>query len=456
MISAENLAIMDSYAKKSVHRGINPHMFMGGIPVVLLVGDDYQLPPVMSLGAAASTDSNPKLPEKPFKRIIVKRGLELFKQAGAKSYKLRGSQRVMKNQDLLNNCLKQVRGDTVTGLSEKNIDAMMKYHLSSKILTQNQIAHLTHDVRSMHLFATNDAKKLHNQTMLKYMNSEENPIAVINSIQVNSCGSNMKEHYDDNRCPKMTMFCIGCKVYLSGINIRPEWGLYHGSIGTVLDIIYQTSLGPHEPSPLLGKHPLFVLVNFPQYSGPNMYQDDPRLDDDEKELRKTYVAIPMMNGRCGNNAMCSREYMPLNLAFGRTIHSFQGASVGPTPPGRPENTFQRIICDPGTRKFESVNPGLFYTLLSRATTFGDPNDLMTSAIYFMTNNMNESRVRQIVYSTQGSLYKGISNSRKWVKYLENNQVPELPKEEIECIMQWVEQMINNPVTNDQLMRWIDA
>ena len=54
----------------------------------------------------------------------------------------------------------------------------------------------------------------------------------------------------------------------------------------------------------------------------------------------------MIEARCKNN-MCTRLYMPLSLAFAKSIHSFQGATVGPKPPGRPENAFLRVVADPG-------------------------------------------------------------------------------------------------------------
>lgn len=97
--------------------------------------------------------------------------------------------------------------------------------------------------------------------------------------------------------------------------------------------------------------------------------------------------------------------MPLSLAFGKTIHSFQGASVGKTAPGRPDNAFERIVGDPGTRQFESINPGLFYTLLSRATTFGEEKKPETSAIFFKGTNMNIERVKDITKCKNGKLYK---------------------------------------------------
>ena len=77
--------------------------------------------------------------------------------------------------------------------------------------------------------------------------------------------------------------------------------------------------------------------------------------------------------------------MPLLLAFGKTIHSFQGASVGKTAPGRPDNAFEKIVGEPGTKQFKSINPGLFYTLLSRATTFGEEKTRNISNIFKGTN-----------------------------------------------------------------------
>ena len=174
------------------------------------------------------------------------------------------------------------------------------------------------------------------------------------SVTDGSCGKK-KTHFDEARCHNKAYLCVGCRVSLLGVNIKPEWGLYHGSIGTVLDIVYRNPEGPHFEGKPTEKHPAFVLVDFPQYCGPNMYQDDDYITSDEKKKRRTWVAVPMVTVRCSNHGMCTRTYMPLSLAFGKTIHSFQGASVGPTPKGRPDNPFLRIVADTGTRKFESTN-----------------------------------------------------------------------------------------------------
>jgi hypothetical protein len=50
--------------------------------------------------------------------------------------------------------------------------------------------------------------------------------------------------------------------------------------------------------------------------------------------------------------------------------------VGPT------HAVKRIIVDPSSLGFEGNNVGLFYTAMSQATTIGNPDDKMSSAIYF--------------------------------------------------------------------------
>ena len=93
------------------------------------------------------------------------------------------------------------------------------------------------------------------------------------------------------------------------------------------------------------------------------------------------MPIPVYTARCKYNCGCERLYIPLTLAFGKTIHSFQGQNVGPTQPGQPKNMIQSIVVDPGTRSFEAALSGLFYSVLSRVITLCDPNDITTSAIF---------------------------------------------------------------------------
>ena len=112
-------------------------------------------------------------------------------------------------------------------------------------------------------------------------------------------------------------------------------------------------------------------------------------------LHPTYIPIPPHTARCKYNCGCQRNYIPLTLAFGKTIHSFQGQNVGPTLPHQPENPIQTIVVDPGTRAFEGSSPHLLYSIISRITTLGYPHDIFTSPFFFTEFDMTTQRLQHI-------------------------------------------------------------
>ena len=98
---------------------------------------------------------------------------------------------------------------------------------------------------------------------------------------------------------------------------------------------------------------------------------------------------------------CKKTFIPLQLSYAKTIHTFQGSNAGITEEGQPQNPIKRIICDPGKKEFELRNPGLFYTTFSRATTIGDSNDFLSSAIYFDGPNMCPDRIMNMTKTEKG-------------------------------------------------------
>ena len=146
MISAENLGMVDKHAKKIVHHGTNAVMPFGGIPIVLMVGDDFQLPPVTPgvTGSLSNNNQNDYDVEDDSKEVqdetrkrkrkevgvkvqnagkcaMTRIGQELFKLMGRKYIKLKTCERVLKDQQVLTTCLKGVRGDCTKSISEQNI-----------------------------------------------------------------------------------------------------------------------------------------------------------------------------------------------------------------------------------------------------------------------------------------------------------------------------------------------
>jgi hypothetical protein len=73
------------------------------------------------------------------------------------------------------------------------------------------------------------------------------------------------------------------------------------------------------------------------------------------------------------------------------VHRFQGQSAGPVDEGKIPNSCEVIIADPDTSKAENNALGLFYTILSRATTLGN-DDGTGSALYFSGPTLTEERV----------------------------------------------------------------
>ena len=67
-------------------------------------------------------------------------------------------------------------------------------------------------------------------------------------------------HYNLDQAPASVKICFGAKVMLTGWNACPEWGLFHGAIGTVEDIVFDEGNSPNHYKLLLS-----VLCNFQQF-----------------------------------------------------------------------------------------------------------------------------------------------------------------------------------------------
>ena len=133
----------------------------------------------------------------------------------------------------------------------------------------------------------------------------------------------------------------------------------------MLDIVHDPEHSPPEDLPL------YFMLDIPEYCGPPFIKAYP-----------TVVPITPYKVKCKKHC-CSSTYVPLRLAFAQTIHTFQGQNAGPVEPGQTPNAVHKLVCDPGTQRFEGNVVGLFYTLLSRATTFGNEQDKFSSAIYLL-------------------------------------------------------------------------
>jgi hypothetical protein len=82
------------------------------------------------------------------------------------------------------------------------------------------------------------------------------------------------------------------------------------------------------------------------------------------------------------------------------------------------SALQKLVIDIGTRQFEGNNLGLSYTAFSRATQLGDPEDIMTSALFFDGPNVKPTRLMNITSTADKTkLYKKVILRHKWVQHL---------------------------------------
>ena len=442
MLEADKLGCVQHYMTQCAHHGLHKDKLWGGIPIIILVGDDYQLPSIgygafyALEGTAIKEQKNPRAAQ------IAARvtGFEEFRKFGKNVVYLDGGvKRVNKDQDQLRRILKGLRcendWDTLT---EEDIQRLLALDINHESFTKKQREEI--EASSMYLFANKDPRDAHNAKMLWKANQQGNPVARIRSKTESSRtgkpGGNAS-HFDTDRTPAQVLLCKTARVALNGVNISPGLGLYHGSIGTVEDIVYK-----NDESPKLGDQPAYVLVNFYQYCGKQLLPSS-----------KHSVPIVPTTVRC-KIGCCVRTYMPLSLAYGKTVHTFQGQSVGPVPPGRPENAIQRIIVEPGNRQFEGNNVGLFYTTASRPTTIGTPDNKLSSAIYFDGPDFSRKRITNLTRDNSGKLYRKAQLRQAWVKYMKNNSQNrrQYTKAEMEHLFAWV---AKTRYTNAELQKIIE-
>ena len=241
--------------------------------------------------------------------------------------------------------------------------------------------------------------------MLHEVSSSDNPVAIIKPKTTGPhAGKSIARHFSESRPLQSTFLCIGSRVAINGVNHYPEWGLYNGACGIVQEIIFKGA----QANPNNGDTPIYVIVEFPSYKGPSW-----------DILNPTHVPIPTVTHLCAKKC-CTRKLVPLILAWGITVHRFQGQSAGPVDKNKIPNPYECLVCDPHDSSAENTHLGVFYTAISRATTLGD-DDGLNSAFYLEGKEATEDRMRNIGQKQNSRDYHDTFVKRaKWVQYLNEN------------------------------------
>lgn len=403
MLSQEVLGTIDKHTRYAAHDNKVKNKPYGGIPIIMLTGDDHQLPSVINNnkghGAIYCLEKGIR-GETTKEQLVIKMGKDAFLRASKTVRKLKTIERLDKQgSEDLRQILNELRNG---GMTESHAEQVSKLHIRHFLNNRDKMRQI--EKEALYLFATNEKRKDHNFRKLSEISGEDNPICLLKTkyINRNTYIKGKKSHFKSyDKLASSTIICIGAKVSIQNKNFEPRWGLYNGCLGTVVGIKFDKGKSPTKQD-----LPLFVVVDFPHYIGPPWIENHP-----------TYIPIPTIQIPCIHDC-CEATFVPLCLSFGRTIHTFQGMEAGT---GKP---IKMIVVDVGSTGFEGKNPGTLYTAISRASTIGNGNPL-NSALYF-SGELERSRLKDVIHKrTKGNsksnttrvLYDAIKLRNKWIDHL---------------------------------------
>jgi hypothetical protein len=358
LIGATTLGWVEFMCRYGVEEGQNFDKTWGGLPVVIFFGDDVQLPPVLDSPVYNTSGKTP----------AALHGALVWKNFNH-AVNLQQLVRQAPDQQQLKEVLLALREYKTTSCHANWLQNFQWNNLRLKYGT-DFLSRLSEN--GLFVFPTHEEVWGHNKMKLLEVN-ETYPVAKSNAI---SHGIHAKS-IDSAKAAglqKTVFMSKSAKVMLS-VNLCVSFGLYNGAIGNIIDIIYLEGNIPENSLPAA------VMVEFPNYTGPSFVKDNPKL----------VPILPVERKLDCSCSFCKRKQIPLKLGWATTIHKCQGMTIGKGEPN------QYIVINPGTRAFESRNPGALFVALSRAKSAGndfvDPDFAWHSSVL-----VNEDRLCHVVKS----------------------------------------------------------
>lgn len=276
MVSSQILGTANKIISETLHDGGHlRHKSWGGLPIVILVGDDYQLPTIGegALTALYNRNSTP----------LINLGRKSFLECTEHVLGLSTSKRLQDNKQADKILLDRLRDPD--HLQEEDVDRLLNLHLD--VIAKKHGTGTAEDIRSraLYLFYRNDRRIRHNLQRLARQGTAENPVAFCRCTSTGVArGKGIKSHFDTD-LPSTSMLCVGAKVSIENRNLKPNWGLHNGAGGTVEEIIFKPGSNPNA-----GDLPLYVVVHFPGYKGPAWDQDNPKVSiNDAKAIQFLHI-----------------------------------------------------------------------------------------------------------------------------------------------------------------------
>ena len=270
MLNSKLIAAAERNIRHCVYGQQNQKERWGGVPVVLLFGDDYQLFPVIETGAIEgfhkrnSNHHHAKSYKEGSEQLLQSQGNDLFiDDLTDNVFTLTENYRTIQDP-VFGEILERLRIGRSTEDDAARLVKQALFHQSRE--NQDKILN---DKKTVFLFTKNILKNHKNQQKLvELSNSTKTPVArlrcqwIHRDTQSRGIKSITRAHFKDIK--KLVLqgdYCVGAPVSIEGMNIVPEAGLYNGARGWLVDIVYDTVEGPNNK---MGSHlPLYMVVDFP-------------------------------------------------------------------------------------------------------------------------------------------------------------------------------------------------
>jgi hypothetical protein len=193
--------------------------------------------------------------------------------------------------------------------TEVDKDILLSLHLNRGNFSQQQIDEIME--KATFIFAKRKDMIEHKWHKLKETHSSTNPVARIQT-QTTSKGvkynGRVKCLCKESDIDPILNICRGAKVQITGKNFVPDWGLFNGAVGKVIEIAYE-----HDTSQLDGSFPKFIIVDIPTYIGPTWIKDQPTwvpippIEIDCKKHCCKFFIYPSVSCICKNRKYISRS-----------------------------------------------------------------------------------------------------------------------------------------------------
>ena len=289
LLDSTHLGIAEQMVSETIFNGEMSDKSWGNLPVLILVGDDYQLPGV----APGAFDAF----EPPKGHKATDRGRYVFKECATVVVSLSTSKRIQDKQIADKELLTKLR--TATPLDDNEVHRLLNLHLDK--IQQKHGTAVIHQIHKdcIYLFYRNNPRILKNLEILVNNCSPVNPVAVCKTKSSGlHSGMAITSHFKNSKIPTSSLLSIGTKVAIENKNFCPIWGLHNGAVGIVDEIIFQPGHNPNK-----GDLPHYVVVNFPQYVGPKWDLDNPTVSyiKYSTKIQYTIQILQFLSKACSNS-----------------------------------------------------------------------------------------------------------------------------------------------------------